>query len=139
MIKIFYGNKGMGKTKMLVDTANSLVVKGTGDIVFIDDSNQLMYDLKHDIRFINVSEFPIKLNSSGLLGLLCGIVSENYDINGILIDGLTYILGQEAGLLKEFFDDLDKISKKFNIDFYISINGGLESVPEFLTEYISKL
>ena len=138
MIRVIYGEKGMGKTKILIDTANNMALEGKGDVVFIDDSNQLMYDLKSNIRFINVSDFPIKCQN-GVLGFICGIVSQNYDIEGIFIDGLNYIVKQKAAELKEIFDNLKTISEKFQINFYITINVKSDEVPEFLKEFAEKL
>jgi thymidine kinase len=136
MVKVIYGTKGAGKTKTLIDTANQLVEESTGDVVFIDDSNQLMYDLKHKIRFINISEFPVSC-SRGFAGFICGLIAEDYDINGIFIDGLTYILKQKIETLQELFEDIKEISKKYNIMFYFSINGDPETMPEFLKEFIA--
>jgi len=136
MIKVIYGKKGMGKTKILVDSANKLALESKGDVVFIDDSNQLMYDLKHDIRFINVSEFPVR-GAKSFLGFLCGVISEDYDIDGIFIDGLTYILTEKIETLQEFFCALKEIATKYNIEFYMSINGDEGPLPEYLKEYVS--
>lgn len=134
MIKVMYGQKGTGKTKFLVSTANNLVAEKTGDIVFIDYSNQLMYDLKHEIRFINVKDFP-GFNSSAFMGFICGIISEDYDINNILIDGITYIVSNhEDASWKEFFNNLKQISEKFNVDFYISMSGDENNVPDYIKE-----
>ena len=136
MVKVFYGEKGTGKTKKLVDSANHMVVKAKGDIVFIDDSNQLIYDLKHEIRFINITDFPIN-GQNGFLGFICGIISQDYDIEGIFIDGLTYILKEDISSMATLFKKINDISKKFGIDFYISINGKINTAPDFLGEYIA--
>lgn len=135
MIKVFYGKKGMGKTKFLVDTANKLAAESNGDVVFIDDSNQLMYDLKHKIRFINVSDFSLS-GATSFFGFLCGIISEDFDIESIFIDGLTYIVGEDADKLEGFFTDLKRISAKFNIAFYMSMTGDPQALPEYLKEYV---
>jgi len=135
MIKVIYGPKGMGKTKVLIDTANKLLQQAKGTVVFIDDTTQLMYDLKHEVRFVNVSDFPI-LGCDGFLGFICGIFSQNYDIEGIFIDGLNYIVKQKAAELEGFFKSLKEVADKGNIDFYITINGDVELLPEFLKQYI---
>lgn len=136
MIKVIYGPKGTGKTKILVDTANREAGHAKGTIVFIDYSTKLMYDLKHEIRFVNTSDFSL-LGWEGFLGFICGILSQNYDIQTIFIDGLNYIVKQKASELKPFFDNLQKIAGKHVPDFYITINGFEEDLPEFLEEYIS--
>lgn len=134
MIKVIYGEKGMGKTKILIDTANKMIQEAKGDVVFIDDSTQLMYDLKHEVRFVNVSDFPF-MGSDGFLGFICGILSQNYDIEGIFIDGLNYITKQKAADLRGFFENLQTVSLKEDIDFFITINGINEELPEFLKQY----
>ncbi len=135
MIKVVYGPKGMGKTKILIDTANKLAQQAKGDVVFIDDSTQLMYDLKHEVRFVNVSDFPF-LGSDGFFGFICGILSQNYDIEGIFIDGLNYITKQKAAELEPFFKNLQAITEKLEINFTLTINGVNEEMPEFLKQYM---
>ena len=60
MIKAIYGEKGTGKTRTLVKTANEMADANYGCVVFIDYTNHLIHNLKHGVRFINVTEFPIK-------------------------------------------------------------------------------
>ena len=134
MISVIYGRKGMGKTKILIDAANKSVDDYRGEVVFIDDSNQLMYDLKHEIRFINVRDFPVSCQNS-FTGFVCGIIAENYDINSIFIDGLTYILKEDIKTMEPLFQNLDELSTRFNIDFNISINGDPETMPVYLVKY----
>ena len=89
MIKVFYGKKGTGKTKHMLETANSIVRESNGAVVYIDDSNELMMKLSHRIRFINILDYPV-YGSDAFLGFICGVASQNYDIETIFIDGLTY-------------------------------------------------
>lgn len=56
-------------------------------MIFIDDDNRAMYDLHHDIRFINLSEFPVS-SACEFIGFICGLISNNYDIEKIYIDGI---------------------------------------------------
>ena len=134
MIKVIYGPKGVGKTKILIDTANKLAQQAKGAVVFIDDSTQLMYDLKHEVRFVNVSDFPF-LGRDGFFGFICGILSQNYDIEGIFIDGLNYITKQKAADHESFFKNLQEVVEKTSIDFYITMNGINEEMPAFLKQY----
>ena len=59
MVSLIAGKKGSGKTKDIVNKANDALNSSKGSMIFIDDDNRAMYDLHHDIRFINLSEFPI--------------------------------------------------------------------------------
>lgn len=141
MIKVFYGKKGTGKTKLITDMANNLVEKCKGQIVFIDDSSHLMYDIRHDVRFINISEYPVK-GSDSFSGFICGLAAGNYDIECILIDGLTYIIKQNGCeeakdcQMEGFFDKISDLSDNRNIDFYITVTGDEEAIPSYIARYI---
>lgn len=135
MIKVFYGRKGMGKTKQMLENANTIVKDSAGNVVYIDDSNELLMKLSHKIRFINILDYPV-FGSEAFLGFLCGVASQNYDIETIFIDGLTYIVHQDADSLKRFFDGIVKISTEHNVHFYISINGDETNVPDFIKPFI---
>ncbi len=135
MIKVFYGKKGMGKTKKMLEHANTLAGESNGNVVYIDDSNELLVKLSHKIRFINILDYPVS-GAEAFLGFICGVASQNYDIETVFIDGLTYIVHQDAQSLKLFFSGVDKISKEHNVHFYISINGDENKIPEFITPYI---
>lgn len=135
MIKVYYGKKGTGKTKHMLDSANTIVKETNGAVVYIDDSNELLVKLDHSIRFINILDYPV-FGSEAFLGFICGVSSQNYDIETIFIDGLTYIVHQDPQSLKVFFDGIAKISAEHKVDFFISINGDESNIPEFIAQYV---
>jgi hypothetical protein len=137
MVKVIYGEKGTGKTKIIVEKANKLAEEGQDIIVFLDYNNRLMYDLKRNVRYTNVSDFPIN-GQDGFIGMLCGIISQNYDIKYIFIDGLNRMLKQDAGEMKGLFDVIKDLSNKNRIDFFIALSGKTEEMPQFLLEYVDK-
>ena len=132
MIRLIYGKKGSGKSKKLLDMANAEVDTSSGNIVYIDDNNRCIYDLKHEIRFINTADYGID-NADKLYGFVCGILSENFDISSIYIDGLKKLLkdvDKELARLLSGFDELFS-----DIDAYMVVNGS-DQVPEYLEKYI---
>ncbi len=131
MIHVIYGKKGSGKSKRLLDMANAEVEKTAGNIVYLDDNNRCMYDLKHEIRFINTSDYSID-NTDKLYGFVCGILSRDFDISTVYIDGLKKIVGKEENLEK-LIKKLDKVFDGINA--YIVISGS-EDVPEYLKKYV---
>ncbi|MBO4261649.1 MAG: hypothetical protein K6B54_02265 [Clostridia bacterium] len=133
MIKVFYGKKGTGKTKHMLENANEIVVEAKGNVVYIDDSNEQLMKLAREIRFVNVMDYPVK-GTDAFLGFICGIASQNYDIETIFIDGLNYIVG-DAGL-EAFFKGLETFEKQNNLGFFISINGDENNVPAFIKKFI---
>ncbi len=132
MIQIIYGKKGSGKSKRLLDMANSEVETAKGNIVYLDDNNRCMYDLKHEIRFINLADYSIN-NFDKLYGFVCGILSRDFDISSVYIDGLKKMIRKDD-------DDVEKLLKKFDkvfgdINAYLVISGS-EEVPEYLEKLV---
>ena len=54
MVQIIAGAKGKGKTKYLLDMANTAVKEAKGSVVYLDKSSKHMYELNNQIRLINV-------------------------------------------------------------------------------------
>ena len=135
MVKVYYGKKGTGKTKHMLDSANGLVAESKGNVIYIDDSDELKLKLGHKIRFVNILDYPVQ-GAEAFLGFICGIASQNYDIETIFIDGLTYIVEQSAEKLSKFFEGVDKLSEEHKVNFYMSINGDENNVPEFIAKYL---
>ena len=60
MVEIIAGQKGKGKTKYLLEKANSAIKDAKGSIVYLDKSSKHMYELNNRVRLINVTDFGIK-------------------------------------------------------------------------------
>jgi archaellum biogenesis ATPase FlaH len=136
MIKFIIGPKGTGKTRTMVDLANSALEDSKGEIVFINGDNRHMIELNHQIRFVNAKEFGVKqLNI--FYGFLSGIIARNYDTDQIYIDGLLDIINGDLQEIERFIFDVKRLSDKFDIHFIITLNGNPDSVPAFLKEYIA--
>ena len=54
MVSIIAGEKGKGKTKILLEKANEAVSKADGSVIYLDKSSKHMYELNNKIRLINV-------------------------------------------------------------------------------------
>ncbi len=135
MIKVVYGNKGIGKTKYLISSANTLLGDCMGDVVFINRDNSLITDLKHEIRYVNISDFPINTLDQ-LFAFICGLIAENYDIKAIFVDGLAkYEAKQDQ--YPEFFDKVKNVSEKFETKFIFSVSGDISSIPEYVNKEYS--
>lgn len=134
MVSLIAGKKGSGKSKDIVTKANQALETTKGSLIFIDDDNRAMYDLHHDIRFINLSEFPIK-NTCEFLGFICGLVSNNYDIEAIYIDGIMNSVKSSDDELVEWFKRIEDISIAFDIRFVVTLNHEMP-LPETLKRYL---
>ena len=135
MIRIIYGKKGSGKTKKIIDAANEAVKSSTGELVFIDDDNRYMYDLRHEIRFVNATEYDVS-SPDTFMGFICGILAGNYDMKQLFIDGFLRLVKSEMADLEPFFVKLEDITRRHGVDVVISASAKDDTVPEFLKKYI---
>lgn len=134
MIQIIHGKKGSGKTKKILDMAVQSVKTATGDIVFVDDDTRYMYDLPHEVRFVNAGEYGVNTPDM-CLGFLCGMLTQNFDISVVFIDAFMKLVKVPAEELKPFFDRLKFISEAHHVDFVISASVDDAVAPDFLREY----
>ena len=130
MIEIICGEKGKGKTKELLDKVNSAVGTQSGSIVYLDKSQKHMYELSNKIRLINVTDYPID-NCDEFLGFICGIVSQDHDLDEMYLDSFLTIasIDDENGITKAI-EKLDVISEKFKVKFVLSVSRDINRLPE---------
>ncbi len=139
MVKLLIGEAGSGKTKTMIQMANESVELVKGELVYIESSSKHIHQLHRDIRFISTRDFNLDTFSS-IYGFICGLVSENYDIEKIYIDGLDKIINPLSLDLVPFIDEIEKLSVKYEFEIVISasINDSeiLEGVSKFSDNYI---
>lgn len=135
MIKIIYGAKGTGKTKMMIDAANSAVKEAKGHLIFITDNKRGMYDLERDVRFIDTTEYDVA-GESALCGFVKGVIAGNHDNEYVFIDGLVRIAGKPVQELATFFYMLDKVAKSNNLVVTVCVSATKEELPDFVTKYL---
>lgn len=135
MIKVIIGKKGSGKTKHMIDEVNTAVKEEPGCLVFLSKGNRLMYDLAHNVRYVNTQEFDIK-NYDEFYGFICGIISNNFDTSHVFIDSAWKIVDSEEAGFECFLKQLENVGEKFNIHFSISISADKEAAPEYLVPYL---
>ena len=135
MIKVIYGAKGTGKTKMMIDAANAAVKDAKGHLIFITDSKRCMYDLEREVRFIDTSEYDVA-GEAALCGFVKGVMAGNNDNEFVFIDGVVRIAGKPVGELAAFFYMLEKVAKSSQITVTVSISAAREELPDFVTKYL---
>ena len=106
MIEIIAGEKGKGKTKELLAKVNHSVTAASGNIVYLD----------------NCDEF---------LGFLCGIVSQDHDLEEMYLDSfLTIAFAETDDEIQHAIEKLDIISEKYNVKFILSVSRDESKLPE---------
>lgn len=129
MIEIISGEKGKGKTKILIEKANTEVRAAKGSIVYLDKSNKHMYELSNKIRLENIRDYSIE-NQSEFIGFICGIVSCNHDLQSIYLDSFLKIAYITKNDIENVFSKLEKISDQFKVDFVLSVSIDETDLPE---------
>ena len=134
MIKLIYGPKGSGKTKRLIDAANAEAANAKGLSVFITDTKRYMYDIKRDVRFIDLKDWSVA-GEDALCGFVKGVAACNSDHEYIYIDGIARITGKELKDLAGIFYMLEKISNDNGITITITCSCAKEELPDFVAKY----
>ncbi len=133
MVELLIGKKGTGKTKQLIDHVNNAVKVAKGNVVFIsNDTGRNMYDVSSKARMADTTDFDIE-SYNELFGFICGIVSRDFDITNVFIDGIFKIVGTDSlEGFEEFSTRLEKMSRQFNIAFVISMSIDAETAPDYI-------
>lgn len=133
MVKLVIGPSGSGKTKWLIDEANKEKASGNGNIVFVDTDDSHIYSLDHQVRLINANNYHIS-SVNGFYGFLAGIISRDYDIKKIYVDGIYEIVDISVEELGKLSDELTKLSEEFEVEFYIGLNKEKADLPSAMLE-----
>ncbi|MEF9976253.1 MAG: hypothetical protein RR754_05765, partial [Oscillospiraceae bacterium] len=133
MIKLIIGGKGSGKTKAMIDMINSAAKTTPGNIVCIEKSMKLTYDIDHAARLIDVDEY--KINGYDMLyGFISGILAGNYDIVEVYVDGVLKIGNQDINGLGKLLDDLNALAGD-NIKIIVTVSAEESVLPEEVKKY----
>lgn len=133
MVKLVIGPSGSGKTKWLIDEANKEKASGNGNIVFVDTDDSHIYSLDHQVRLINANKYHIN-SVNGFYGFLAGIISRDYDIKKIYVDGIYDIVDISVEELGQLSEELTKLSEEFEVEFYIGLNKEKSDLPSAMLE-----
>lgn len=134
MIQVIHGLKGTGKTKRIIDLANESIKVQKGDVIFVDDDNRYMFDLRHEVRFVNAGEYGMA-GPEMFFGFLCGMLSQNFDVTAIFIDAFLKLVHAKPEDTEWFFKRLEELSEKRNILFVLSVSMDDEQAPEFIRRH----
>lgn len=131
MVQLIVGEKGKGKTKILLDKANDEVKQVNGNVVYLDKSVKHMYELNNKIRLINVMDYLIS-NSDEFVGFILGIVSQDHDLEQMYLDSFMKIakLENEEDKISAVLNKLQKVGEVYDVSFIISLSKDEKDLPE---------
>lgn len=130
MVQLIIGVKGEGKTKKMLDYVHEAVKTAAGNLVYLDKSSQNIHELDNKVRLINVSEYPIR-NTDQFIGFICGICSQDYDLEAMYLDGFLKIAKLEGQDISDALTQLNKISDQFKVKIVLSVSLSMDELPEF--------
>ncbi len=131
MVQLIVGRAGKGKTKQLLDKVNTEVKDIAGNIVYLDKSTKHMFELNNKIRLINVADYMVS-NKDEFLGFICGIISQDHDLQQMYFDSFLKIACMDADEIEGTVEKLDAISTEFKVDFVLSVSLDEHELPESL-------
>ena len=136
MVELIVGKEGKGKTKQLLERVNSEIKTASGNIVFLDRNDKHMFELNNKVRLVNVAEYDFT-NSSEFLGFVCGILSQDHDIEQMYIDAVLKVAKTDKSELSAVVKRLAVIGNKFNVKFTASVTLDASEIDEEIREYIA--
>ena len=136
MVKVIIGLKGSGKTKRLVDMCIDAVNADHGNVVCIEKSPQLTFNIPHKARLIYACEFSFG-SYEYFKGFISGLHAGNYDITEIFIDNLFKMVDDRSdAAVSEFLAWLDDFGAKENITFTLSLSMDIADASEGIRKYV---
>ena len=138
MLSLIVGVKGTGKTKHLIDLTNKALAESKGNVVCLEKGNKLRYDIKHQARLIDTSEYFIE-DGQSLYGFIAGILASDHDITHIFIDSALKICGNNTETFDRFLDECGKlVALRDGLEVVATASIAVESVTETMKKYIEK-
>ena len=119
MIQLILGEKGKGKTKILLDKVNSEIKTAHGNIVYLDKSTKHMFELNNKVRLIDVSGFELA-SSDEFIGFIYGIISQDHDLEQMYLDSFLTIAATDSESVNGLLSKLAQIGEKYQITFVVS-------------------
>ena len=134
MIKLIVGTKGTGKTKTMIDHINTVTKSTTGNVVVLEKSMQLTFDIDHAARLVDLDGYGI-CGYEMLYGFVAGVLAGNYDITELFIDGILKVVDHDMEQAGKVLAEIDKITAN-NVEVVVTVSANVEDLPESIKKYL---
>lgn len=135
MLKLIIGEKGTGKTKILIDLVNAATQSSKGNVVCIEKGMKMTYDISHSAKLIDIEEYKIK-GFGELFGYLSGLCAGNYDITDVFVDGLFKICDRDYAAADAFFGRVAELAEHSKSNFTFTVSANKDDLPVDLQRYV---
>lgn len=136
MIKIVYGPKGFGKTKIMLDEVNNAGSTAKGNVVFITDKRFNTVNVNFNVRCVYTEDHDIS-GAVAFNGFINGLLAGNSDIEYVFIDGLKRIIGNDMEGGETLFKSIKQLQEEYSdLKFVISVSASKEELPSYVAELV---
>ena len=136
MIKIVYGPKGFGKTKIMLDEVNNAGSTAKGNVVFITDKRFNTVNVNFNVRCVYTEDHDIS-GAVAFNGFINGLLAGNSDIEYVFIDGLKRIIGNDMEGGEALFNAIKQLQDEYaDLKFIISVSASYEELPAYVAELV---
>jgi len=136
MVRLIMSGSGEGKTKQLLDLMNTAAETATGCMVCIEPKRNMSYNLRHQTRLVDASEFAID-SCESLRGFVCGLYAGNYDITHIFIDNLCKVAKTTDNReIDSFLSWLDTFTSPLKIKATVTISADPDSATDIMRKFM---
>ena len=135
MINVIIGEKGTGKTARLIEAVHIAEQDAAGSVIFINKGKRHVLELSHKVRLVDTDDYSIK-SYDEFYGFVCGILSQNYDIDHIFVDSIAKIVNDDMAAFEAFLDKIDIVAKNNNAEITIILSMSPDNATEGIKKYV---
>lgn len=137
MVKLIVGNKGSGKTKAIVGLVNEAAKSSHGNVVCIEKSQKLTYDVDYRVRLIDTDNYRIS-GYDMFYGFIAGLLAGNYDIKDLFVDTTLRIGGRDYTEFSAFVEKLVDLTQTSDLTITCTVSCDKNDLPESVHKYFTE-
>lgn len=138
MLTLIVGVKGTGKTKHLIDLTNKAIQQSSGAVVCLEQGTKLIYDIKHQVRLIDTSEYFVH-DGQSLYGFIAGILASNHDITHIFVDSALKICKDNKADFDLLLEECGRLAEsRGSLNIIMTASIATEEISPVMEKYIEK-
>lgn len=134
VLKLIVGNKGSGKTKALIGLVNAAAETSKGNVVCIEKSQKLTFDISHRVRLIDIDDYSIS-GFDAFYGFVAGLLAGNYDITDLFLDTTLSIGGRNFEEFEKFIEKLHSLTGPSGAVITATVSADASELPESVHQY----
>ena len=136
MVRLIMSGSGEGKTKQLIELMENTAESNVGCMVCIEPKRNMSFNLRHQTRMIDASEFSID-SFETLRGFLSGLYAGNYDISHIFIDNLCKIAhNNNEQDVDAFLSWLDSFATPLDLKVTVTVSANPDTATDSMRKYM---